>query len=148
MSDNNELAAELAAGLRSVADMVEATPELASAFGIAFLKMQAYVGYAFEDKPAALATFARAALRHGAKVEKKADDKWSSVDAKWGPVTVSAYTNRDEVCERVVTGTEVVTKKVPDPEALALVPEVEVTEEVETFEWRCVPLLAAEAGES
>ena len=46
---------------------------------------------------------------------------------------------RDAVCERIVTGKETVTTHVPDPEAV--VPMVEVTEEVETVEWKCSPLL-------
>jgi len=36
-------------------------------------------------------------------------------------------------------------KTVPDPEALASVPMVEVTREVETFEWDCAPILATTA---
>jgi hypothetical protein len=46
------------------------------------------------------------------------------------------------VCERVVTGTRLETKEVPDPEALKAVPLVTVTETVEDVEWRCMPLLA------
>lgn len=48
--------------------------------------------------------------------------------------------HRDEVCERVVTGTETVVKQVPDP--TVDVPLVEVTEDVEIVEWRCAPLLS------
>ena len=51
---------------------------------------------------------------------------------------------RDRVCTRVVTGTTTVTE--PDPEALAAVPKIE--REVETYEWRCEPLLAAATGET
>ncbi|HET6291734.1 MAG TPA: hypothetical protein VFG33_00115, partial [Kribbella sp.] len=53
-------------------------------------------------------------------------------------VHVGAY--RDQVCERVVTGTREVTKTVPDPSVV--VPDVEVTETVEDVEWICGPLLA------
>jgi hypothetical protein len=53
---------------------------------------------------------------------------------------LSAY--RSEVCERVVTGTREVTETVPDPEALAAVPEVEVTRVIEDVEWRCHSILA------
>lgn len=49
---------------------------------------------------------------------------------------------RSEICERVVTGTETVTREVPDPEALAAVPTTTVTETVEKVEWICSPLLA------
>jgi hypothetical protein len=51
--------------------------------------------------------------------------------------------DRNEVCEKVVTGTREVTKEVPDPEALAAVPKVTVTETVEDVEWRCHPILDA-----
>lgn len=54
---------------------------------------------------------------------------------------VGAY--RDQVCERVVTGTREVTKTVPDP--AVVVPQVEVTETVEDVEWVCTPLLAGSA---
>lgn len=55
-------------------------------------------------------------------------------------IDLTAY--RDAVCERIVTGIETVTERVKDPEALAAVPEVEVTRQVPTVEWRCHPLLA------
>jgi hypothetical protein len=49
--------------------------------------------------------------------------------------------DRAQVCRKIVTGTETVTKTVKDPEALANIPMVEVTVEVETFEWMCDPIL-------
>lgn len=61
-----------------------------------------------------------------------------------GGLTTEVIVNRPAVCERVVTGVETVTRHVPDP--AVEVPLVEVTEEVETFEWRCEPLLAAKSG--
>lgn len=48
---------------------------------------------------------------------------------------VSAYAGRNEVCERVVVGTETVT--VPAVEA-----QPERTEERDVVEWKCRPLLA------
>lgn len=50
--------------------------------------------------------------------------------------------DRAEVCQRIVTGTREVTKDVLDPDALATVPTVTVTETVEDVEWVCTPLLA------
>lgn len=58
-------------------------------------------------------------------------------------IRLVASADRDEVCERVVTGTREVTKEVPDPEALAAVPKVTVTEVVEDVDWVCTPLLKA-----
>ena len=51
-----------------------------------------------------------------------------------------AVAYRATVCERVVTGVETVVREVPDP--AVEVPLVSVTEEVETIEWRCSPLLS------
>lgn len=52
---------------------------------------------------------------------------------------LTAY--RSEVCERVATGIETVTRTIVDPRAPAP-PMIEVVEEVETFEWRCGSILA------
>lgn len=55
---------------------------------------------------------------------------------------VIAYGNREQVCTSVVKGVREVTREVPDPDALAAVPTVTVTETVEDVEWICEPLLA------
>ncbi len=46
--------------------------------------------------------------------------------------------SRPAVCERVVTAVESVTTMITDPDA----PKIEVTEDVETVEWVCSPLLS------
>lgn len=56
-------------------------------------------------------------------------------------IKLLASADRAEVCERVVTGTREVTREVPDPDALAAVPKVTVTEVVEDVDWVCGPLL-------
>jgi hypothetical protein len=142
MSDTNEkLAAELADALRSVAAMVEATPDLAPIIESAVSRMNGFVGFGYDDTSAALAMFARAALRHGAKVTKNSDDQYYRVFATWGPVTAYAYATRGQVCERVQVGEKTVTTTVPDPNVE--IPMVEVTETVPVYEYRCSPLLAA-----
>lgn len=60
--------------------------------------------------------------------------------AKIGVIELQVGAYRDQVCERVVTGTREVTKTIPDP--TVEVPVVEVTETVEDVEWICGPLLA------
>lgn len=60
----------------------------------------------------------------------------------FGSVAVAVSADRDEVCERVVTGTHEVTEEVPDPEILATVPKVTVTKVVEDVTWVCSPILA------
>jgi hypothetical protein len=61
-------------------------------------------------------------------------------------ISLTAY--RDAVCERVVTGTHEETKTVPDPEALAAVPQVTVTNVVEHVTWECHSILKPDADES
>ena len=65
----------------------------------------------------------------------------------FGPHTLKAWSTHDRVCERVVVGTETVTREEPDPEALKQVPTVTVTEEREVIEWRCPESILA-GGES
>lgn len=127
--------------LRRFADFVEANPDLVE-----------YLRYMLDDITIIhidegrqyMAQFARAAARAGLEVAKNyTSDKYAYLNIMFSPVVgIKVAAARDEVCERVVTGSAEVTKTVPDPELLAAVPTVQVTEIVETFEWRCVPLLA------
>jgi hypothetical protein len=131
-------ATEYAAALRTLADIVEATPEVHR-----YNDFYVWYGSSRGD----LAAVTRAALAHGATVAKDVDEQSYNVDLKIGPLKVSVLASRRNVCERVVLGTETVTKTVTDPEYVAPeVPTVEVTETVERIEWRCTPLLA-EAGD-
>lgn len=66
------------------------------------------------------------------------------VERTFGLAQVSAYTARENVCERRVVATREVVKNVPDPEAVAAVPLVEVTETVEDVEWVCGPIFAGD----
>jgi hypothetical protein len=100
-----------------------------------------------EDLAVQKATAARIARALPCTVHKEEMGELFRLDAQLAGLSVQVIVDRPAVCERIVTGTEVVTKKVPDPAALAAVPQVEVTETVETVEWRCAPLLAAPAVE-
>lgn len=128
-------AAELIDGLRALADMFDAYPDLAARTRYSPVNMLVPV-----DDKHEVAAFIRAAKAHAAAIEKSASDssKYFSALCKFGPVTLDVYLPREQVCERIVTGTE--TKMVPDPVALAAVPQVEQT--VEKVEWKCRPLLA------
>lgn len=58
------------------------------------------------------------------------DDDSAWVSKKFGPVELRYYVSRNEVCERVVTGTREVVKQVPTAfEAQTVVEEI--------VEWRC-----------
>lgn len=88
------------------------------------------------DQRTALADVTRAM----GSVEKSTQHEFA-VWRRFAGIVLAAYAQRDEVCERVVTGTREVTTEVPDPEALAAVPMVTVTEVVEDVEWRCGSIL-------
>lgn len=141
-TDTATLAQQQAAGLRALADMIENNSYLAQETRYVLDQINVPVSHA-EDPKGALAAFIRAAKAHGATVTKDNNDQWGGVILTWGKVGLYVYAKREQVCERVVTGSETVTKTVPDPDALALVPTVEVTETVETYRWECSPLLAA-----
>lgn len=131
--------ADLIAGLRSLAGMLEARPDLARR--IRYSSPQILVS---ADDKQEVAEFVRAAKAHGATITKSASDasNYFSALCQFGRITLDVYVPREEMCERVVVGTETVTTKVPDPVALAAVPHVEVTETVEKVEWRCHPIMA------
>lgn len=89
-----------------------------------------------------MSTLARAIDGHWTK---HADERLFELQQEIVPgFKLALVGGRERVCTRVVTGTRTVTE--PDPEALAAVPTV--TREVETYEWRCEPLLAAATGET
>lgn len=139
MNDNRDsLATQQAAGLRKLADMIEDNPEVAKFADLDRL-------YAFHVTNAAdQATIARAALKHGAKVDKHISEQLHNVLLSWGAVSAYVLASRGDVCERVVVATREVTEEVPDPEALAAVPTVTVTRTEPVTEWRCKPILAAD----
>lgn len=135
---------QVAAGLRDLADWVEANPDQISDLYPSVNLLLSVGGRGGRDR---IASIARTGLDAGVKVTKEYSEKWAGVKLHFGPhVTVDAYAARDEVCERVVVGTREETKEVPDPEALAAVPTVTVTETVEDVEWRCLPLLAVDGA--
>jgi hypothetical protein len=139
-TEKTPLHIQQAEGLRALAAMIEANPDVAK--HVAYLDK---VNVFHVTEPDAVDMIIRAALRSGAKVTKN----WEAptvlqVGFSWGPVTGQLLSPRESVCERVVTGTETTRKTVPDPAKLADVPLVEVEETVETVEWVCKPLLAAE----
>ncbi|WP_433078977.1 hypothetical protein ACQP1P_38855 [Dactylosporangium sp. CA-052675] len=136
-------------GLHQIADFLAEHPE------VPLPNMSSYVGGRYvpsfsiythcvdptnrsdsRDQRTKLADIARAMGR----AEKSTDFEFA-VWRRFSGVVLAAYAERNEVCERVVTGTREVTKEVPDPAALAAVPKVTVTETVEDVEWVCQPLL-------
>lgn len=145
-------AQQMAAGLRALAALVDEHPDMA---GDIDHTLNSLLGMPMfndnvTDQRARLVEWARAGKQHGAKITKDADsdDDFKLVVDFFGAVRIRILADREKVCEKVVTGTEVVTKKVKDPALLAEVPEIEVTETVETVKWRCSSLLADTAVSS
>lgn len=141
--------AAYAANLRTVAALIEANPQLplpaVFAYGTGNIDVSWQILHNKDDDQAQRDT-ARAILAAvGGKWDKK---PWDDADVnrfdftqKRDGMRLEIYARRDAICERVVTGTETVTREVPDPDALAAVPTTTVTDVVETVEWRCEPIL-------
>lgn len=129
-------------GVQALLDLLRRHPELESPFTSRIHMPISSYGRSTDEIKSDLAAWARALshLRPG----KSYEDGWASLTAYFEDVELFVYTNRENVCERVVRGTRQVTETVKDPDMLAAVPEVEVTREVEDVEWICRPLLADE----
>jgi hypothetical protein len=136
-----ERAAAMSLGLRQLADLITANPHLTKHMEYTLQRILVCV---FGRQP--VAEFARAgAATRGVRVEKHGSEKWGGVDLFFtDAVYLHVYTDRDNVCERVVVGTREVVKDVQDPEALAAVPVVKTTVVEEIVEWQCRPFLADE----
>lgn len=65
--------------------------------------------------------------------EKSVGETFFSLIRHFGPHRIDVYAIRDQICEKVKTGTKTETKKV-FPEGVEL---VEVSEEVDVYEWVC-----------
>lgn len=131
-------------GWTQVAEFLSANPDIldqAYAHDDNVLVCLSYSGSVMDR----LADYARRAKAAGARVEKEYGDLFGGVKLWWGGVHIWAYANREQVCERVPTGVETVTKEVPDPSVV--VPLITVTEDVETYKWVCKPILAGEQAE-
>lgn len=65
-----------------------------------------------------------------------------------GGLKICIIADREEVCQRVVTGTREVTEEIPDPEAVAALPIKTVTRTEEIVEWVCSPVLDDSAAQA
>lgn len=130
--------AEYVAGLRRIADALEADPSLPLP----------YEGASGDMGRLSVFTSTREELQAWSRVMDGVKRKDVDNDAHYGfrllgaaaGVNLIVYADRQEVCRRVVTGTREVTRTVPD--LSVQVPMVEVTETVEDVDWICEPLLA------
>lgn len=126
------------AGLRRIADALEADPDLRLPYDGAVSEFPVFT-YTREQ----LVAWAR--VLDGKRDKEVTEDKGFGFELH-GSVAgfrVLVYAPRDQVCMRRVVGTREVTEEVPDPDALAAVPTVTVTKTVEDVEWDCGPILAS-----
>lgn len=134
------------AGLRRIADALEADPDVAMPFSGNAGGTPFYVfiheGSGSREQVAAWARL----LDSGAR--KVYDDESNAfgfeLHGQVAGVQVKVCAARDLVCTRRVVGTREVVEQVADPEALAAVPTVTVTRTEDVVEWDCSPLLAPE----
>ncbi|GGM84975.1 hypothetical protein GCM10012275_64670 [Longimycelium tulufanense] len=147
-NSHTNLAAQQAAGLRALADMIEANPKLAENFNYALTHSGIRAHLRWGDRAAELGHIARIAKRHGATVSKDIDDQWHNLALNVGGIKVEVLARRNEVCERIVVGTREVVEEVPDPEAMAAVPTVKRKRTEEIVRWECRPLLAQDSDET
>jgi hypothetical protein len=130
------------AGLREIADFLETHPDVELPYLTSIQTgrwentLDVYL--TGSGQRAQLAAYGRAL----GKFEKTANsgDRFK-IFRRFGGITLVVSAGRDEVCERVVVGTTEVTREVPDPEILATVPTITVTEMVDEVRWECRPLL-------
>lgn len=136
---------EYIAGLRMLADLLEARPDLELPFDGSGGEMTVFVTRQDGQKER-MAAWSKALPGRKDKRETGSNGELLSMRARLRGLNFQVIADRNEVCERVVVGTKTETKTVKDPALLAEVPEVEVTEEVEIVEWHCNSILAGAAS--
>ena len=125
------------AGLRDLADWLDAHPEWVPLGACKLFFYQPPDGNPLE-------TLSRCARDMGTAV-KETNDRSFRLVKSFGPHEFIVFTNREAVCERVVTGTRTEVQRVPvAPAAEPEYEEREVT--VEEVSWVCPPSLLGSAG--
>ena len=120
-------------GLREFVNHLEQNPELIDKMG----KNTFYIFHRGDD----VAEFAKTALMLGTS-RKSSDSRYFNVERDFGPlVRIQVTAAHEDVCERVVIGSEEVEVEERDPElvaaAVADIPTVKTVKIVERFEWKC-----------
>lgn len=139
---NPDSRAEYIAGLRELANLLEQNPDLRLPYHGGQAEMLIFPSYGRQR--AELARWAR--LLPGLKQKRPKGDNFD-LAAQVRGLKLLICCDREEVCEKRVIGTEVITETVPDPEYMASAPLVERETEREIVEWVCTPSILAEAGQ-
>lgn len=142
--------AESTAGLRSLADWFDQHPEIdlpyqatgspvPASFSVGIFASDA-ASERGEDDTAE--RFAHAVKALGGERQKSATDTAMRVTRTFGPgLELDVWASRSRVCEAIVVGTKAVTREeIVTPAVTRL-----VVEDQDVIEWRCAPLLDAEA---
>lgn len=144
-----EVCGEMIDGLAALVRFVEQLPaELAAdALRYAFDRINIWATDA-----ATVASIAKAGAAAGADVTKEitggvdGGDGYAGVMIRFGSrVALYVYTDRAQICQRVVVASHEVIEDVPDPDLLATLPRKAVRRVVEDVQWYCGPLLSAAA---
>lgn len=133
--------------LRSLADLLDAHPDLPTpvitAFGSGSVQAAWQLMNIAEAKKDQRTWAIRIRRALGGTWRKKPWQDRFDFHTERDGVDLAIYAHCDQVCERVVTGTETVT--IPAVDAQAAQPER--TEEREVVEWRCDPVLVGDDAE-
>lgn len=137
-----ERAQDLAHSLVRIAEIIAATPENVR-FWERFFVTKALSTYAYtkaevQEFVRVLEPHARRELGGERGLSKSFIGDSLDLLGYLGLIRFEVFAPREEVCRRIVTGTETVTRK-------DYTQAPEVTVEVETVEWQCIPLLASDA---
>jgi hypothetical protein len=128
----------VAEGLRLLAQMIEDNPDLPE---VTYPRINVWHAWSADQ----MRQLGRAALRAGAAVSKDYLDAGVVVmELRFAGLRADVLASRTTVCERIVVGEREVIEVVPDPEALAQVPTVELIRTEEIVEWRCAPGVGGE----
>lgn len=134
--DDPEVRAAYAAGLRHLADVIEAHPEcpLPSGSGLSF--------FLHGDDSATTAAALRRAFGGGRWTKRPSHDETDLIlQGMCAGLPINLWLNRNQVCERRVVGQREITETVPVGEDTRPVETVTRTEDV--VDWICSPILDA-----
>ena len=130
MNASDKKRAEVIQGMRDLANFLEENPDV---------KFDAYPGFTAFVKADELPVVAR---KIGA-AEKVASDMFYSLRKWFGPICMDWTCDREQVCQKVATGTRVIPA---EPERTVVLPAKPEREEV-VYEWKCPDSLLAKVSE-
>ena len=144
MQNNDNARSAYTAGLRQLADILDAHPEVPLPYqgqGPDYARISFH--FLSAENPRAEMAATRRAL--GVPTDKDGDrGEYFDLHGNLAGLYFTLTAFRKDVCERVVVATRDVEIEEADPLAVAALPKVKRTVTVEDVEWRCTPILAAD----